>query len=33
MKDLIKKTIVIVVFGAFLGYLLYLALNGQSITT
>ncbi|MDR0606900.1 MAG: hypothetical protein LBG52_00770 [Candidatus Peribacteria bacterium] len=33
MKDRIKKIVVIVVFGAFLAYLLYLALNGQVITT
>jgi hypothetical protein len=33
MKDYIKRGIVIALFGAFLLYLIYLAINGQQITT
>jgi peptidoglycan/LPS O-acetylase OafA/YrhL len=33
MKDIIKRSIVIILFGAFLIYLLYLIIQGQAITT
>jgi hydrogenase-4 membrane subunit HyfE len=33
MKDLIKRSIVIIIFLVFLVYLLYLAIQGQTITT
>ena len=33
MKDIIKRSVVILLFGIFLAYLCYLLINGQQITT